>query len=192
MENKYSFSVFNRYAKNGVCQAINECNPKRLKPIFVCVGSDLVVGDSLGPLIGTRLREKDCGTYVYGTLNAPVTAKEVNYAKKYIRQMHPNSIIIAIDAAVGDSEDVGLMRVVDEGLRPGLGVHKRLEEIGDLSIIGIVASRSAKNYNLFNLTRLNLVYMMAEKIVAGISDYMDNFCIDNANTFESDVDFFLA
>ena len=86
--------------------------------------------------------------------------------------MHPGSIAVAIDAAVGNSEDIGLIRVINRGLKPGLGVDKNLGVIGDISIIGIVAGKSASNYNLFNLTRLNLVFKMAEKIADGIEKYL--------------------
>lgn len=174
MQNKvFTFSVFNKYAEDGISEGLNNFISSDFKPIFVCVGSDLVLGDSLGPLCGTVLKRKMLGTYVYGTLNQPVTAKEIKYVKEYLKQMHPNSVIVAIDAAVGEEEDVGLIRIVDKGLKPGLGVEKDLGEIGDVSIIGVVAAKSGSNFNLFNLTRLNLVYKMAEKIAEGIHLYIE-------------------
>lgn len=173
MESKhYTFSSYNEHCSSGIFQSLIECNPKNKKPIFVCIGSDLVLGDSLGPLVGTFLKNNGVKSYVYGTLNFPVTAKEVEYAGKYLKQMHPSSIIIAIDAAIGSQDDVGLIRVLNRGLKPGLGVDKNLGIIGDNSIIGVVASKSLQNYNLFNLTRLNLVYKMAEKIALGITEYL--------------------
>ena len=168
----FSFSSFNEYTKEGIMQSLIDCNPKNLRPIFICIGSDLVLGDSLGPLVGTFLKNKNLPTYVYGTLNFPITAKEVEYARIYLKQMHPTSIAIAIDAAVGESGDIGLIRVLEKGLKPGLGVDKNLGAVGDLSIIGVVAEKSLKNYNLFNLTRLNLVYKMAEQIANGIEAYI--------------------
>lgn len=165
-------SVFNKYASNGICQALINFNPENKKPIFICIGSDLVLGDSLGPLTGTFLRKKDIRSFVYGTLNFPITSKEVEYARTYIKQMHPNSILIAIDAAVGESRDVGLVRTINKGLKPGLGVDKNLGTIGDISIIGVVAEKSIKNYSLFNLTRLNLIYKMADVITKGIEEYI--------------------
>ncbi len=185
MENKnYSFSTFNEYSSDGIYQAINACNPFEKKPVFICIGSDLVLGDSLGPLVGTLLKKKNIQSYVYGTLNFPITAKEVEYARTYLKQMHPASISVAIDAAVGNEEDVGLIRVINKGLKPGLGVDKNLGIVGDISIVGIVASKSLKNYNLFNLTRLNLVYKMAEKIANGIEKYIKNTFTDK-ETLES-------
>jgi putative sporulation protein YyaC len=179
MPKNFTFNTFNDFAEDGVFQSLIECNPKNLKPIFVCIGSDLVLGDSLGPLIGTLLRKKQLSSYIYGTLNFPITAKEVDYAGKYLKQMHPNSIPIAIDAAVGSSEDVGLIRVADNGLKPGLGVDKNLQLIGDISIIAVVASKSLQNQNLFNLTRLNLVYKMAEQIADGIEKYINYITAKN-------------
>ena len=183
---EFTFNSFSDYASTGIYQALAECNMQHKKPIFICIGSDLVLGDSLGPLVGTFLKNKKIGAYIYGTLNFPITAKEVEYARTYLKQMHPNSITIAIDAAIGESDDVGLIKVLNRGLKPGLGVDKNLGTVGDLSIIGVVASKSNKNNNLFNLTRLNLVYKMAEKIASGIEQYLsylinkDNFSIDKS------------
>ena len=169
MANKdFSFSTFNEYSSTGIFQSLIDCNVKNKMPYFICIGSDLILGDSLGPLVGTFLKKKNIGSYVYGTLNFPITAKEIEYVRTYLKQMHPNSISIAIDAAIGNSDDIGLIRVLNKGLKPGLGVDKNLGTVGDISIIGVVASKSNKNYNLFNLTRLNLIYKMAESIANGI------------------------
>lgn len=173
METKtFTFSAFNEYCSLGIANALEEINEKKDLPVIVCVGSDLVLGDSLGPLVGTLLKNRNIRAYIYGTLNMPITAKEVEYAHKYLHQMHPNSISIAVDAAVGEENDVGLIKVINKGLKPGLGVGKILNVIGDVSIVGVVAPRSVKNYNLYNLTRLNLVYRLAEKIANGIERYL--------------------
>lgn len=170
-----SFNGFNNLCNEGIKNALENFNKKNNIPIIVCVGSDLVLGDSLGPLVGTLLKKKNIKTYIYGNLNFPITAKEVEYAKNYIKIMHENSFIIAIDAAVGEEEDIGLIKVIDKGLKPGLGAGKNLGVLGDASIIGIVSTKSNKNYNLFNLTRLNLVYRLAEKIADGIEKYILSF-----------------
>ncbi len=176
MENKsFTFSTINKYASEGITQAIKNCNVNKKTPIIICIGSDLVLGDSLGPLVGTLLKKMKTFAYVYGTLNYPITAKEVEYAKTYLKQMHPTSLSIAIDAAVGAKDEVGLIKVVNKGLKPGLGVNKKLGEIGDVSIIGIVAEKTPKNYDLYNLTRLNLIYKMSEAIADGINNYVKEF-----------------
>ena len=172
----FSFSTFNKHASDGIAQALKELNQNNKKPIIICIGSDLVLGDSLGPLVGTMLKSRGAKSFIYGTLNFPITAKEVEYAGTHLKQMHPNTISIAIDAAVGNADDIGLIKICDKGLRPGLGVNKNLGVVGDLSIIAVVAAKSLQNTHLFNLTRLNLVYKMAETISKGIEKYISSFC----------------
>ena len=84
MPKSFTFNTFNKNSSYNVKQSIIECNPKNFKPVFVCIGSDLVLGDSLGPLVGTFLRNKNLSSYIYGTLNFPITAKEISYIKSYI------------------------------------------------------------------------------------------------------------
>ena len=171
----FSFSTFNKHASDGISQALKELNQNTERPIFICIGSDLILGDSLGPLVGTMLKSRGAKSFVYGTLNFPITAKEVEYASTHLKQMHPNTISIAIDAAVGNADDIGLIKVCNKGLKPGLGVNKNLGVVGDLSIIAVVAAKSLQNTHLFNLTRLNLVYKMAETICKGIEKYICSF-----------------
>ncbi len=168
----YSFCAFSEYAPKGICSALTKMHKKTAPPVILCVGSDLVLGDSLGPLIGTLLVKANVPAYVYGNLSFPITAKEVNYAKDYLKKTHPKSSVIAIDAAVGASEDVGIIRVLERGIKPGLGVNKNLKNVGDYSIIGVVAEKSIDNYKLFNITRLNLIYKMAEQIASGVVEHL--------------------
>lgn len=142
------------------------------KPVIVCIGSDLVVGDSLGPYVGTMLNEKLKGkAFVYGSLNSPITAKEVSVIERDIKNLHPNSKIIVIDAAVGNSYEVGYVKILDKGIKPGLGVKKDLPRIGDVSIIGIVSDM--ENSSAF-LTRFSLVYKLANDIVEGVIYMVEN------------------
>ena len=100
----YSFNLYNAMAADGVYLSLKKIlatseNP----PVVLCIGSDLSVGDSLGPVTGTKIKEKLNGLncYIYGTLAKPITAHEVKYMNDFLRATHPQSQIIAIDAAVG-------------------------------------------------------------------------------------------
>lgn len=173
---EYSFNLYNSYAKNGILTALNKfLTDKSQPPVILCIGSDLVIGDSLGPLCGTLIKEKtkykNC--FIYGTLPEPVTAKEVKYLKTFLSTTHPNSKIIVIDAAVGNCGDIGIIKVKDGGLKPGAGVNKNLCEVGDISIMGIVAEKSVLNYSLLNLTRLCMIYKIADIISYAVSDFID-------------------
>ena len=170
---EYAFHFYNALAETGIMMALNRClGQLTAPPVILCIGSDLAVGDSLGPVTGTMLRRKgECMGYIYGTLKNPVTAKEVKYVDSFLRKTHPGSKIIAVDAAVGDENDIGLIKVIDAPLKPGSGANKRLGRVGDISILGIVAKKSAFSYSLINLTRLNVVYSMAEIIAGAVAAF---------------------
>lgn len=177
----YSFNLYNSLAPNGVCLALKKILPAKSEPpVILCIGSDLSVGDSLGPVTGTKLKQSLAGLncYVYGTLSKPITAREVKYMNEFLRQTHPDSPIIALDAAVGNAGDIGLIKIARRALKPGSGANKKLQKVGDVSIMGIIAEQSVFNYTLFSATRLNVIYKMAEIIADGISsfvlDYIQN------------------
>jgi putative sporulation protein YyaC len=183
---EYSFNLYNSIAPHGICLALNKIvNNTYTSPIILCVGSDLSVGDSLGPIVGTKLKEKLCGInlYVYGTLKKPITAKEVKYLNKFLKQTHPQSQIIAVDAAVGKSGDIGLIKVNNDKLSPGSGANKKLAAVGDVSIMGIVAEKTMFNYSLFAATRLNIIYKMADIIAEGIADFILQNATKTRETF---------
>ena len=104
----------------------------------------------------------------------PVTAKEIRYLRAFLKETHPKSQIIAIDAAVGAEGDIGLIKLNDSPLLPGAGANKKLGAIGDVSVMGIVAEKSVANFGLLNTTRLHLVYSMAEQISSAIATLLWN------------------
>lgn len=174
---EYAFHMFNSMADVGMSLALNKLlDEDSERPVIVCIGSDLAIGDSLGPIVGTMLERilRPNAAFIYGTLRHPVTAKEMRYLGDFLKRTHPRAKIIAIDAAVGDESEVGLMKLSDLPLRPGAGANKRLGKIGDVSILGIIAKKSAFSYAQLNLTRLNTVYTMAEMVAKAIGNYLDD------------------
>ena len=170
--NQFVFTANNSCVK-GITDSLKKIY-KTAYPVIICVGSDLAVGDSLGPYIGSELNKLHVkNAYVYGTLAHPITAKEINTVYKTIKNIHPRSKILVIDAAVGSKEDVGLIKVTDRGIKPGLGVNKNLDLIGDVSIIGIVAENDNAINNIIYTTRFSLVYNISKIIVSGILNYLN-------------------
>ena len=176
---QYSFNLYNKLAPTGALMALNAllANEKE-PPVVLCIGSDLVIGDSLGPITGTLIKSKTEGIpcYVYGCLSSPITAKEVKYVSAFLRRTHPNRKVIAIDAAVGEEGDIGLIKISDSALRPGSGANKKLGKVGDISVMGIIAEKSLFNYSVLNSTRLNVIYTMSQIIADAVSGLLWNKC----------------
>lgn len=179
---EFAFHVYNSIARTGASMALTRLlKSNGVPPVILCIGSDLAVGDSLGPLTGSMLYRKNlCGAYLYGTLRSPVTAKEIGYLKEFLARTHPNSKVIAVDAAVGEPSEIGLVKLSEGPVKPGSGANKRLGEVGDVSVLGIIAEKGF-SYSALNLTRLNTVYCMAELIAGAIEEYLQKTCsvLDN-------------
>ncbi len=169
--NQYVFNYNSPLSSDGLCEGLKRVYNTKY-PVILCIGSDLSIGDSLGPIIGSELNLKLNGkAYVYGTLESPITALEINAVLKTINKIHPKSKILVIDAAVGNFEDIGAIKLTDIGIKPGLGVNKDFDVVGDTSIIAIVSEKSENDKNLFYGTRLSFIKKVSSVIVAGIIKY---------------------
>ncbi|WP_251861550.1 spore protease YyaC [Clostridium sp. Marseille-Q2269] len=132
--------------------------------IIICIGTDRCIGDCLGPLVGTILKYKNIPLKLYGTLDEPIHALNIEDNMKIIKKSYPNSSIIAIDACLGDKDNIGQIQVRNLPIQPGKGVGKTLPKVGDRSIIGIVDSNENCDIFLSANTRLSLILNMAKVI----------------------------
>lgn len=138
-------------------------------PVFVCIGSDRVTGDSLGPMIGSELKRAFRDSIpVYGTLETPVHALNLNSVLGAVKTHHKDDILIAIDASLGIPEHQGYITLGKGSLTPGAGVHKNLENIGDIFITGIVGPSGRYSHLTLQTTRLSAVMPVARQISTGI------------------------
>ena len=108
--------------------------------VVICIGSDRVAGDMLGPLVGSALREEyrlPCP--VYGWVGESVNGLNLDAYLAMIGEKHPRSRLISVDAALGKGEDVGRVRLKKGGIKAGGALERIGEKIGDIGIIGVVA-----------------------------------------------------
>lgn len=137
--------------------------------VVVCVGTDRSTGDALGPLVGTALaRYRSPLFHLYGTLDEPVHAVNLQETLNSIYDTHPDPYIIGIDACLGHSTSVGCIQVADGPLRPGAGVNKQLPPVGDIHMTGIVNVGGFMEYFVLQNTRLSLVMRLSEKIASSL------------------------
>ena len=132
--------------------------------VILCIGSDRATGDCLGPLVGDHLKSTLPQVAVYGTLECPVHAMNLESTVETIYERYNNPFIIAIDASLGVPEHIGYATVSSTPLIPGKGVNKKLPAIGNLSITGIVNVAGFPNSILLQSTRLHIVMTLANCI----------------------------
>lgn len=146
--------------------------------VFLCIGTDRVTGDCLGPLVGHRLIQNDFRKKewdVFGTLKKPVHAGNLDDVTCRLSQMRPKPFVVAVDACLGDKDHIGLVTLSKNGIFPGQGVNKHLPLIGDLSITGIVNSAGRAGLHRIQSTRLSLVMDLADYIATEIEWVVKKF-----------------
>lgn len=147
----------------------DEISSKIKNPVYMCIGTDKVFSDSLGPRVGTLLNEKmQRLSFVYGIVNGNITAENLLYSYRFIKSLHPNSQIVVIDAAVGVSEQIGRVQMSEGGIVPGAATNKNLPCVGDVSIVGIVADKGLSDFYSLNSQKERLVNEVAQFIVDAI------------------------
>jgi putative sporulation protein YyaC len=132
--------------------------------VIVNIGTDKVIGDSVAPLLGTFLKNYSLNWSVYGTLDDPIHAVNLNEKLKIIHKTHPNAFIIGIDACLGNKKDIVPISLRESPVRPGKGVGKDLTEVGDISILARVEEADSETPLTQMPIRLNLIYNMAKQI----------------------------
>lgn len=147
--------------------------------VFLCIGSDRITGDSLGPYIGHQLSQYMLPhTNIYGTLEQPVHALNLSSTLQQIHSRHPQALIVAIDASLGEKKHLGYITVGNGSIRPGAGVRKELPEVGDVYITGIVCASGFLEHLALSSTRLSFVVAMADTITNAIlSVYTEAYAI---------------
>ena len=153
---------------------------RKTEILFLCIGTDRSTGDSLGPLIGYKLKEKGMrNARVLGTLEEPVHAMNLEPCMEQLREKCPDALVVAVDffkhipkinRKLQTIKDVGLGYVtLGRGpLKPGLGVSKDLDAVGDLFITGIVGSVRNGDPLMLQSVRLSVVMRLADCISRSI------------------------
>ena len=133
--------------------------------VFLCIGTDRSTGDSLGPLIGYKLKGKEeADIPVFGTLERPVHAMNLDDYMRFLKEGYPDHVVVAIDASVGKTDHIGYVTLGKGALKPGLGVSKELREVGDIFITGIVGGCGNYDPLMLQSVRLSVVMRLADCI----------------------------
>ena len=142
---------------------------RKTEIVFLCIGTDRSTGDSLGPLIGYKLKERGVkNARVMGTLEHPVHAMNLEACMERLAEKFPNAFVVAVDASVGNVEHVGFVTLGRGSLKPGLGVKKELDAVGDIFITGIVGSSRSGDPLMLQSIRLSIVMRLADCISRSI------------------------
>ena len=136
--------------------------------VFLCIGTDRATGDCLGPLVGSRLKSLSPSTAVFGTLETPVHATNLQETLDEILSIYAQPFIIAVDACLGNANRIGYINVRQGSLKPGTALNKTLPAVGDFHISAVVNVGGFFEHMVLQNTRLFIVYKMADIIAKGL------------------------
>jgi len=153
-----------------LAKLLQELNPSsNRQTVLLAVGTDRSTGDSLGPLVGTRVKELAPGLLpIYGTLEEPVHAVNLKEKVQEIKDSFSHPLIIAVDACLGQLQSVGSINMGRGSLQPGTGVNKVLPPVGEIFFSGVVNIGGYLEYLVLQNTRLSHVMKMADCIARAL------------------------
>lgn len=133
--------------------------------VVMCIGSDKIVGDMLGAVVGERLLNKGLSNiHVYGCLNYPITQKNIQAIHKQIQENHPKSKVLVIDSLLGDVEEVGQVKMSKSGVYAGAEFGDGTY-VGDQSILGIVSPKGINALTFLSSVKIGMIKKMSDIIV---------------------------
>lgn len=165
--------IYNNFVcdfSNNLRQKIQDIEISKL--IFLCIGTNRVIGDCFGPLVGSKLKHffsQEEKIEVIGDIENIVSIKNVYSIINQIQKQE--AFVIAIDAALSCNNKIGTIIVNQNKMNIGSGINKRNLYIGDISIKGIVAKdfkNSKHNFNALQNMPLSIIIDMAECVSTGI------------------------
>lgn len=133
--------------------------------LFVCIGNGKIIGDSLGPLIGTvleknkRLIQNNVKIDVIGTFENPILYYNVEEFIKKIDSQDYSEIVI-IDSALGSKENIGKVMITPAEILIGVGVNRGRMVKGDIILKGVVGI----NYNNISRNLMELESVEAKQV----------------------------
>lgn len=142
--------------------------------LFVCIGNGKIIGDSLGPLIGTvleknkRLIQNNVNIEVIGTFENPILYYNVEEFIKNIDSQDYSEIVI-IDSALGSKENIGKVMITPAEILIGVGVNRGRMVKGDIILKGVVGI----NYNNISRNLIELESVEAKQVENIASKMLD-------------------
>lgn len=133
--------------------------------VIVCVGTDKICGDSLGPMVGRLLRTRyGVPCPVYGVEGLCVNGVNLERYRTFLRRYYPNTPVVAVDAALGSAQEVGQIRYRLGGVQAGGALGRENARLGHLAVLGVVAEKSDDALSALLAVPFGRVERLAERI----------------------------
>lgn len=110
--------------------------------LFVCIGTNKVLADSVGPIVGTYLKEKLNKNLIIGDCNKNV-CKRTHLIYNYLKIK--NKYIVAIDSAIASPKLIGEIFITQKPIQMGMASNNEKGKVGNLGIKIAISSLQIMN-----------------------------------------------
>ncbi|MBR1925765.1 MAG: DUF1256 domain-containing protein [Clostridia bacterium] len=132
-------------------------------PVVLCLGSNKLLDDCLGPTVGSMLKENGYMGYVYGTLDSPIVCQNLKYALDFVKSTHKNKKLLIIDASTtSNPERLGKI-VLAENYKP-FNEHLMNQNVeADWFLFG-VCSMHKKHFKTLFGSKIGIINKLSQAI----------------------------
>lgn len=145
--------------------------------IFLCVGTSKIIGDSLGPIIGSKLKclENEF-IHIYGTIEQNLNFMNAKMIIEKINSIYENPYIITIDAALSNKGRIGDITIETGYIKIGKALEKSLcfySNINIKCIVGKVFQDKEKNLEELQKVTIDNLLILSNNISNAIINVLE-------------------
>lgn len=152
--------------------------------VILCIGTDKLIGDSIGPVVGQKLKEENIQEKVsiYGNMKETINFKNAKQVIENIFKSYEKPFIITVDSALGTQAMVREI-VVNKGvIRIGKSLGRSICYPSHITIKGVVGeNRDTFEENIKTLKKVEpkLIWELSDIMVEGIKQEINKIGIAN-------------
>jgi len=146
---------------------------------ILCIGTNKLVGDSLGPIVGEKLKNRLAQKEkiaVYGNMEETLNFKNAKQVLEQVVTIGKTPFIIGIDSALGKQEMVGKIIVGKGKLQIGSALGKKLgypTHIHIKAVVGTDTKSWQKNIKVLEQIKNKNIYKISNDIVEGVCQILE-------------------
>lgn len=157
-------------------------NQKFSDIVILCIGTNKLIGDSIGPVVGQKLKEEKMKEKVciYGDLKKSINFKNAKTVLEKIFKSYEKPFIITIDSALGIQTMINKI-VVNKGIiRIGKSLGRSICYPSHITIKGVVGENKntyEDNIKILNEVKPELISDLSDIMVDGIKQEINKIRI---------------
>ena len=153
--------------------------------IILCIGSNKMIGDCIGPMVGQKLKDtfkEEKNIVIYGNMKETLNFKNARRVIENIFKMYKKPFIITIDSALGTKKTIENIVVSTGWIKIGDSLGRSICYYSHINIKGVVGkNKHTPKENIETLKKVNptLVLELSEIITSSLNKMIPKIEIVN-------------